>query len=518
MNFIHPQFFYAAPLLLAAVVILSISATARRRKKLAALLGSSATDPDAVKLSPARRRLRNGCLLLAMLFLVAAAARPFWDSQLVPYEPHGRDLMVLFDVSKSMRATDIAPSRLDHAKFLLRQLVEADSGDRFGLVAFAGNAYLACPLTSDQLAFNQYIDELSTDTVPLGGTNLELALNTAMTAFKAAAAGNRAIVLMTDGDELTGDSSRIVNELKKKEIPVFVIGLGDPEVGAPVPEEDGTLKRDRDGKLVTTRLNEVNLRRLAAETGGIYVRSTVTDTGLAAIENRIKRLDQAEQEGGKRTVPIEKFPLALIAAGVFLLIYFLISERPGDHRKPRASKALLLLLGILFGAELAAAPTPAPAPESAVPAIPAKPEARTEGSVKVEPELPDTPDELYNVAREKQLSGDEQAPQLYENVIRQAVDRPDLQARSFHNLGTGEHLQVRKGFAGAMAQVKAQQLDPALQELTQAEARAKSAEELYVRSLSIPQNEAALAASTTNLQQLADDRKKIEELKKKIEE
>ncbi|UKI30942.1 MAG: VWA domain-containing protein [Lentisphaeria bacterium] len=119
-----------------------------------------------------------------MLFLVAAAARPFWDSQLVPYEPHGRDLMVLFDVSKSMRATDIAPSRLEHAKFLLRQLVEADPGDRFGLVAFAGTAYLACPLTSDQLAFNQYIDELSTDTVPLGGTNLELALNTAMTAFK----------------------------------------------------------------------------------------------------------------------------------------------------------------------------------------------------------------------------------------------------------------------------------------------------------------------------------------------
>ena len=136
----------------------------------------------------------------------------------------------------------------------------------------------------------------------------------------------------------------------------------------------------------------------------------------------------------------------------------------------------------------------------------------------MEPELPDTPDELYNVAREKQLSGDEQAPQLYENVIRQAVDRPDLQARSFHNLGTGEHLQVRKGFAGAMAQVKAQQLDPALQELTQAEARAKSAEELYVRSLEIPQLQNAVPEASNNLQQLADDRKKIEELKKKIEE
>lgn len=418
MNFIHPQFFYAVPLLLAVVIILSLAAAARRRKKLAALLGSSASDPDAVKLSPGRRRIRNGCLLLAMLFLVAAAARPFWDSQLVPYEPHGRDLMVLFDVSKSMRATDIAPSRLEHAKFLLRQLVEADPGDRFGLVAFAGTAYLACPLTSDQLAFNQYIDELSTDTVPLGGTNLELALNTAMTAFKAAAAGNRAIILMTDGDELSGDSSRIIGELKKKEIPLFVIGLGDPEVGAPVPEEDGTLKRDRDGKLITTRLNEINLRRLAAETGGIYVRSSVTDTGLAAVENRIKRLDQAEQEGGKRTVPIEKFPLALIAAGALLLIYFLISERPFESRR-RIPKASLLLLAVLCGPGLraenlpAVPPIPMPVNGPAVPAIPAKPETRTEGTVNVEPELPDSPEELYNTAREKQLAGDEKAPQLY---------------------------------------------------------------------------------------------------------
>lgn len=125
---------------------------------------------------------------------------------------------MLFDVSKSMKATDLAPSRLEHAKFLLRRLVEREGNDRFGLIPFAGTAYLSCPLTSDKVAFNQYIDELDPDAIPLGGTNMEIALSKAVEAFKAAAGGNRAIVIFTDGDELSGDSTRVIAELKKKGI------------------------------------------------------------------------------------------------------------------------------------------------------------------------------------------------------------------------------------------------------------------------------------------------------------
>ena len=508
MRFIQPQLFYLVLPVLLAVIVLAVYASHCRKQKVRALLGNGDTDPAAVKLSPPRRRFRIFLLLLTMLFLIAAAARPFWSSQLVPFEPRGRDLMVIFDVSKSMLATDIAPSRLEHAKFLLRQLVESAPNDRFGLVAFAGKAYLACPLTSDSLAFTQYIDELNTDTVPLGGTNLEAALRVAEQAFKAAAGGNRGILLFTDGDELAGNSAALVDELRKRQIPLFIVGLGDPEVGAPVPEADGTLKRDASGQLITSKLAETSLKKLAGETGGIYVRSTVTDTGLAVIENRIKRLDTAEQQGAQRTLPIEKFPLALIAAAICLVLYFLLSERPLEYRFSRPkSAALLLLPAMLF--LLAGA------------AVPEKPEtapAQQPKEIPVEPEPPSDPAELYNLARERQIAGDEKAANLYETVIRDAADRPDLQTRSLYNLGTGEHRNARTIAQQAVAKVKAQQLDPALEELKKAEGRLKSAEELYVRSLEIPQLQNAVPEASNNLQQLADDRKKIEELKKKIAE
>ena len=508
MRFIQPQLFYLVLPVLLAVIVLAVYASHCRKQKVRALLGNGDTDPAAVKLSPPRRRFRIFLLLLTMLFLIAAAARPFWSSQLVPFEPRGRDLMVIFDVSKSMLATDIAPSRLEHAKFLLRQLVESAPNDRFGLVAFAGKAYLACPLTSDSLAFTQYIDELNTDTVPLGGTNLEAALRVAEQAFKAAAGGNRGILLFTDGDELAGNSAALVNELRKRQIPLFIVGLGDPEVGAPVPEADGTLKRDASGQLITSKLAETSLKKLAGETGGIYVRSTVTDTGLAVIENRIKRLDTAEQQGAQRTLPIEKFPLALIAAAICLVLYFLLSERPLEYRFSRPkSAALLLLPAMLFLLAGAAAPEK---PETAPPQQPKE--------IPVEPEPPSDPAELYNLARERQIAGDEKAANLYETVIRDAADRPDLQTRSLYNLGTGEHRNARTIAQQAVAKVKAQQLDPALEELKKAEGRLKSAEELYVRSLEIPQLQNAVPEASNNLQQLADDRKKIEELKKKIEE
>ena len=508
MRFIQPQLFYLVLPVLLAVIVLAVYASHCRKQKVRALLGNGDTDPAAVKLSPPRRRFRIFLLLLTMLFLIAAAARPFWSSQLVPFEPRGRDLMVIFDVSKSMLATDIAPSRLEHAKFLLRQLVESAPNDRFGLVAFAGKAYLACPLTSDSLAFTQYIDELNTDTVPLGGTNLEAALRVAEQAFKAAAGGNRGILLFTDGDELAGNSAALVNELRKRQIPLFIVGLGDPEVGAPVPEADGTLKRDASGQLITSKLAETSLKKLAGETGGVYVRSTVTDTGLAVIENRIKRLDTAEQQGAQRTLPIEKFPLALIAAAICLVLYFLLSERPLEYRFSRPkSAALLLLPAMLFLLAGAAAPEK---PETAP--------AQQPKEIPVEPEPPSDSAELYNLARERQIAGDEKAANLYETVIRDAADRPDLQTRSLYNLGTGEHRNARTIAQQAVAKVKAQQLDPALEELKKAEGRLKSAEELYVRSLEIPQLQNAVPEASNNLQQLADDRKKIEELKKKIEE
>lgn len=156
--------------------------------------------------------------------------------------------------------------------------MEKTGNDRFGIVAFAGRAFLACPLTSDKTTLEQYIDELGPSVIPIGGTNLELPVNIALDAFDAAA-GNRRILLMTDGDELSGNSAGAIAKLKERKIPLFILGLGDPRIAAPVPDEGGGFKRTARGELATSRLNEEKLREFAAETGGIYVRSTVTDPG-----------------------------------------------------------------------------------------------------------------------------------------------------------------------------------------------------------------------------------------------
>ncbi|MBR7104163.1 MAG: VWA domain-containing protein [Lentisphaeria bacterium] len=497
MNFNDPQWFWWMLPAAALVFILAIRAGRKRKEQLKLLLGSASDDPDAVRVSAGARRFRIFLFLLALFFLLAAAARPYWSGRILPYSRQGRDIMVLFDVSKSMLATDTAPSRLEHAKFILRELVKDEPQDRFGLVAFAGTAYTVCPLTSDPVAYSQYIDELSPDLVPVGGTNIEKALAAALRAFKAAGGSNRAIVLFTDGDELEGNFKRILEQLKKRNTPLFIVGLGDPAAGAPVPDGSGGFRRDEAGKLIVTKLAENKLIEAARATDGIYIRSTVTDTGLTTLEKRIAALDTAEQESGVRTIPVEKFPLALIcAAGVFFL-YLVISERP-----MRGSMLLFILPALLI---CGAAENP-------------QPEKEAVKEVKQEEKLPELPEQLYNLAREKQENGSSDAVKLYEEVLKKAASRPDLQARSLFNIGSGVHRGGQASVAGAFAQVQAQQLDPALEKLKEAEKRLNEAEELYAGALAVPEAAAFSKEASGNLQLLEADRKKIRDLKKKIEE
>ena len=184
MNFVHPQLLWLAPAALLLLAGAALYAASKRRKMLEQLLGQSAKDPRAVHYSPAKRKLRFILLAAVLLLLIAAAARPYRSSRIIPHQTFGRDILVLFDVSKSMWATDVAPSRLEHAKYLLRELVEKTGNDRFGIVAFAGRAFLACPLTSDKTTLEQYIDELGPSVIPIGGTNLELPVNIALDAVK----------------------------------------------------------------------------------------------------------------------------------------------------------------------------------------------------------------------------------------------------------------------------------------------------------------------------------------------
>ena len=492
MRFTDPEWLYllAVPLLL--IPFGAFLAYRKRKKLVSLLLGKRPGAENALRLSTQRRFWRIFLLTVAVCLLIAAAAGPYFYSKLLPFEPKGRDLLVVCDVSKSMNSSDIAPSRLKHAKFLLRELASKSKNDRFGLAAFAGNAYLACPLTSDPVTFLEYAEELSTGSVPVGGTNLERALQVAEKAFAGSESSNRAIILLTDGEEVQGDTARAVAGLKKLKIPVFAVGFGDPVNGSVIPLEEGknALVRDASGKVVTSRLNEKVLTAIARETGGIYLRTTVTDPGVVQLESAISNLGRSGTEKIKKQLPAEEFPKFIGAAAILLVIFLLLSERGG------AKKALLLLLlcALTPGAK------GSEEPKKEAPAL----------------TLPENPAELYNLARKLQLENNPNCREVYEKLLKKVSVDSDEARMSFHNLGAAAHEECRAGLAEAQKDVAAQQLDEALKKLEQTSQKSDSAEEFYSRSVAgtgkLPEPLSA------NLTRLARDRKAIEELKKKIEE
>ncbi len=484
----------------------------RRDTLLRRFLGKRAGDPSYTSVSGHRRFWRAVILAGALVLLFVAAARPSWGVSIQPYTGQGRDIMVVFDTSRSMLAQDVRPSRLEHAKWLVRELVKRNPGDRFGLIAFAGQAFLECPLTIDKTSFLASLNDLSTDTIPVGGTNIEQALATAVKGFRAAETSHRAVLLITDGDELYGDSGKAVGEIVKLKIPLFVAGIGDPSQPSliQVPSENGGLRtlKDAQGNPVKSPLNERALSTLAQKTGGIYVRSTTTDSGLSRLEARIGKLARQEIDSGKQTRPIERPVYPLAGAFLLLCLWFCLSEK----RMSASAGRSLLLFGLLFaglhsfGAENAPLPGPEPAP-SAQETAPATVEEKSDA----------TPVELYNEGLKAQSEEKDAQKALtrYEQAIGSAGDNREVRAKSYQNLGVLHHQQARSVFDKAQQTLAAQQLDAALQEVDQTLKQIAATQDIYREAL---RESADSSAVSRNQQLLLIDRKKAEELKKKIED
>ena len=484
MRFLKPEILWHLLWILPAMLVLFFAASHKTARTLQAFLGKNAENPDYVLFSKGRRILRFVLLCLAVLCLVAAAARPSWGVQIQELNGQGRDLLFVFDVSRSMLAKDVQPSRLAHAKWLVKELVKLNPGDRFGLIAFAGKGFLECPLTTDRTSFELSLDELSTDSIPLGGTNIQEALAAALQAFKAAETSHRAVILVTDGDELEGNSGKAVDEIVARKIPLFIAGIGDPSQPSiiQVPDGRGGVKTltDANGNVVNSPLNEKQLGELAKRTGGIYVRSTAGDSGLGALEKRIRALAPHEYETVKTTKPIDRFGYPLAAAFVLLLLRFMVGERPA-HRKLAACMLFAFCLAV-SGAEEAA-----PAAE-----------------------------ESFNKGVEAHEKNDlKTASESYETALRTGVGQAEIRGRATQNLGVIAHAKARSELAASLQAVQGQNLDEAQKQVENSLKTLNRAEGMYLDSLreSAERNQLAKNQSI-----LLADRKRAEELKKKIEE
>lgn len=484
MRFLKPEILWHLLWILPAMLVLYFIAAHKTARTLRAFLGKNAENPDYVLLSKGRRVFRFVLLCLAVLCLVVAAARPSWGVQIQELNGQGRDLLFVFDVSRSMLAKDVQPSRLAHAKWLVKELVKLNPGDRFGLIAFAGKGFLECPLTTDRTSFELTLDELSTDSIPLGGTNIQEALAAALQAFKAAETSHRAVILVTDGDELEGNSGKAVDEIVARKIPLFIAGIGDPSQPSiiQVPDGRGGVKTltDANGNVVNSPLNEKQLGELAKRTGGIYVRSTAGDPGVAALEKRICALAPHEYETVKTTKPIDRFGYPLAAAFVLLLLRFMVGERPA--RRKLAACMLFAFCLAVSGAEEAA-----PAAE-----------------------------ESFNKGVEAQEKNDlKTASESYETALRTGVDQAEIRGRATQNLGVIAHTKARSELAASLQAVQGQNLDEAQKQVENSLKTLNQAEGMYLDSMreSAERNQLAKNQSI-----LLADRKRAEELKKKIEE
>lgn len=328
MTFAHPDVLpYLLLLLPAGWIVLSL--VRRRQRQLARLADESLLKelaPEAGSSRPMRRAL---WLLMALALTMVALARPQWGSRWEDISRKGLDIAIVLDTSRSMTASDLPPSRLQQAKWGIRDLLASLHGDRVALIPFAGASVLQCPFTTDYAAFTMTLDDIYSGIIPKGGTAIEQALRTAIDAFPAANAADgepeadRVVLLITDGEDHVGDPMALVPELQKAQIKVYTIGIATL-AGEIIPGAEGSADayfKDRQGRVVQSTLHEELLQKLALATGGTYVRSAPGDSGLERLfRESIESLHRSSQESRQTSVKIERFPIPLLLAlGALLL-------------------------------------------------------------------------------------------------------------------------------------------------------------------------------------------------------
>ena len=347
LAFGSPGWFWGLLILIPLAWVFRESAK-RRTLLLSRILAPRLQESLAGTVSPLRRTLRAVLLFLSLALVFTGLARPRYGSIEREIRTSGRDVIIAIDTSRSMLSTDTSPTRLGRAKLIAQDLLDLLKGDRVGLIAFAGSAFLQAPLTLDKGAVLTSIQDLDTLTIPKGGTDIASAIRMAVAAFGKGETMSRALILMTDGDDLEDDAIEAAKEAAVAGVRIFTIGFGSPSGSLiPVRTEEGRndFVRDENGRPVNSKLDADRLSRIATETGGFYqpfgqdAASVIYSKGI---------LPMQQQEGGVMSSrkPIERYAWPITAALLLLALWTVLGE--GRGRRPRSGMiALLLLSGIL---------------------------------------------------------------------------------------------------------------------------------------------------------------------------
>jgi Ca-activated chloride channel homolog len=331
LHFAQPLWLIAGPVVCAGIVGLFIRFDRRREADLAKLIHPRFRARLTEGFSPRLRNLKRGLWLLAVLLAFVAIARPQKGYEWREVKRKGIDILFAVDTSRSMLAEDLTPNRLERARLGIIDFVARLQGDRVGLIPFAGSAFALCPLTLDYEAFRESLHALDTDLIPRQGTDLASAIKEAERLFDENGNNHRVLVLLTDGEDLQGDVIDAAKAAAKKGMAIYTVGVGSPEGATiPIPLRNGRTDfvRDDAGNVVKTTLDETTLKKIAEETGGLYVPLGRGAEGLNTIyQEKLRLVPKTEQEQRMERIPLERFEWPLGAAIALLLLEFFIVDR-----------------------------------------------------------------------------------------------------------------------------------------------------------------------------------------------
>lgn len=347
MTFAHPSWLWL--LLLAPILLLGkVWADVRADRTVVEFVAPRLREVLVLGESKGRTWVIYSLQLLALICFIVALCRPQWGEEKRELRESGRNIIIAIDTSRSMLATDVSPDRLTRAKLAAQDLLTSLPGDRVGVIAFAGQAYLQAPLTTDHDAVSEAIQSLDTTSVPQGGTDITKALRIAVETVEKSPARNHGLIIFSDGGEPVPAVPHYAKQAAEKHILVLAVGVGT-EQGSLIPDPDpsrpGDFIRDPKGNVVQSKLESGILQQIATETGGRYLKLGAQPITHALVSDILVALDRQQETSKEERKPIERFrwPLSL---GIFLLMTaWLIRPR---ERARRLTPAVALFVTFVF--------------------------------------------------------------------------------------------------------------------------------------------------------------------------
>lgn len=311
-----------------AFVAAHIWYTMRKRRQIAEFGDPTLMEQLAPNASRQRPHVKFAILMVALVLLIIAAARPQYGQREQTIKRQGIEVMIALDISNSMLAEDVAPCRLDRAKQMLSKIIDQMTDDKIGLVVFAGEAFTQLPITCDYVSAKMFLSSITPSLIKTQGTAIGEAINTSIRSFGSEQSeASRAIILITDGENHEDDAIAAAERAKQMGIHLCVVGIGKPE-GAPIPiPGTNNYRKDRNGQVVVTKLNEEMCQQVAKAGNGVYVRCDNTNTAMKALQKELDKLATTEMETTIYADYNEQYQSFVLIALLLLVIEFFILNR-----------------------------------------------------------------------------------------------------------------------------------------------------------------------------------------------